>query len=104
MRLIRLASIGLACFTLCACESMDNQIDYHNMSCTQLAREIGKLEARKERADDDELSSNIGAAFAKDRDAERDYEIDSALAGLTSYSIENELKKLENIYRHKACY
>ncbi len=88
---------AFATITLTGCESIE---DYNSrpMTCYDLAREIGKVEARQSKAEDGQLGAVVDAAFGK-KDAKYDYTANEIL----SDDAKETLRYLKNRHRQQGC-
>ncbi len=88
---------AFAAITLTGCESIEDY-DSRAMTCYDLAREIGKVEARQDKAEDGQIGAIVDSAFG-DKDAEYDYEANEII----SDDAKETLRYLKNRYRQQGC-
>jgi len=89
---------------LCACSSSSlHAIPPEQMSCTELAREIGRAQQAKEDADADSLLGTVGALLADNKADQTAYTVDGLVGDITSASADNTLKKLNAIFHRNGC-
>lgn len=73
------------------------------MSCTDLAREIGKYTQVKEDADVDSIVGTVGVLISDDKYDQISNGIDSISGDFTGMSARNELDKLNDAYVRSGC-
>lgn len=108
MTIIKLGSWG-ACIitiaTISACGESQKQLDAASQfSCTELAREIGKREQRRDSAQINGVINTIESVIADDKDAETAADIGALTNYIDEADAEKSLEQLEGIYRSKGCY
>ncbi len=86
------ATLGLT-----GCESIEDY-DSRAMTCYDLAREIGKVEVRQDKAEDGQIGAVVDAAFGE-KDAKYDY----AANEMISDDAKETLRYLKNRYRQQGC-
>ena len=74
------------------------------MSCTELAREIGRYTQLKETADADSLVGTVGMVLADNREDEITNGVESIVGDITSMSAESELEQLNRTFNQRGCY
>ncbi len=94
----------IAVLTLGACSADDgNDIPVQRMSCTDLAREIGKYTQMKQDADIDSVFGTIGMLAADNKDDEIAHGVEGLAGDITSAVAENELDTLKTVYARNGC-
>ncbi len=73
------------------------------MSCTELARELGKREQKRESAQIDGFAHSLDSVFADDKKARREADMNSVLTSLDEAVAEKEIAQLEQIFTAKGC-
>ncbi len=90
--------------TLAACGESQQQLSAaHSLSCTDLAREIGKREQRRDSAKVDGWINMIESAVASDKEAETAADIDFLVNSIDEADAGKSFKQLQKIYRSKGC-
>ncbi|SMR71043.1 hypothetical protein SAMN04488030_0663 [Aliiroseovarius halocynthiae] len=96
--------LGLALGGLSACgESKDQLSSAWSKSCTELAREIGKREQRRDSAKIDGWINIAESAFAEDSNAAAAADIEYAANAFDEADAEKSFDQLTKIYRSKGC-
>ena len=94
----------MATLALGACSTEDgSDIPVQRMSCTDLAREIGKYTQMKQDADIDSVFGAIGMLAADNRDDEIAHGVEGIAGDITAAVAENELDTLKTVYSRKGC-
>lgn len=93
----------LAILSACG-ESQQDLEAARKMRCTELAREIGKREQRRDSARIDGVLSTITSVVSEDKEMRDAANIDSAIDSIDEYDADKSLDQLEKIYRAKGCY
>lgn len=94
----------IALATLSACGESQQDLDAaRKMRCTELAREIGKREQRRDSARVDGVINTITSVVADDKEVRDAADIDSAINSIDEYDADTSLDQLEKIYRAKGC-
>lgn len=89
---------------LSACgESKQDLEAARKMRCTELAREIGKREQRRDSARLDGVVNTITSVVSTDKELRNAANIDSAVNSIDEYDAGTSLDQLEKIYRAKGC-
>ncbi|HAT87975.1 MAG TPA: hypothetical protein DCS30_19800 [Rhizobiales bacterium] len=102
-RLILLGPV-IAMTTLGACTSSDNSLeDARYMSCTELARNIGRQEQRKEDALIDGIGDDIDMIISKTDEDKTASAISGMINDLDEHDADQSLKQLNQIFRQKGC-
>lgn len=101
----RRLSVMLAGLTvLSACGESEKQLAAaEHYSCTQLAREIGKREQRRDSAQIDGFMNGLVSAVADDKKRRREADIESLANNIDEADAEKSLEQLTAIYRRKGC-
>lgn len=87
----------------CASESFSNA-RLSSMSCTDLAREIGRYTQMRDDADADSLVGTIDMVIADNREDEIVAGAESIIGDITSAGAERELSRLQSAYVQRGCY
>jgi hypothetical protein len=94
----------IATLALGACSTDDgSDIPVQRMSCTDLAREIGKYTQMKQDADIDSVFGTIGMLAADNKEDEIAHGIEGIAGDVTGAVAENELDTLKTVYARKGC-
>lgn len=86
----------------CTEEKLSNS-ELNSLSCTGLAREIGKFTQIKKAADQENLLGNIDLAIARDEDDQIDAGVRSIESHSTSEDAEKELARLQAVFIRRGC-
>lgn len=73
------------------------------LSCTELAREIGKREQRRDSAQIDGVFNTIESVIADDKEDRDSASIASTINIIDETDAEESIEQLERIYRSKGC-
>ena len=102
--LLKLCAAGLVTVLLSACVSTEEQrASYRQLSCYELAKEIGRQEANVDRAQSDELSADIDSIFADNKKQRREADVDGLVANLDESFSQEKLNMLKDIEYDKGC-
>ncbi len=93
---IMLLSI-LGATTLMGCETIPSY-ETRTMSCYEIAQEIGKVEARQDKAKDGKIGAVVDAVFGE-KNAEYDYEANEIMAD----EAKDTLRYLKSRYNQQGC-
>lgn len=97
-------SFAVLILTLTGCATTeDDKRRFTNLNCYELAKEIGKQEAKIERAKEDELISDLDTIFADDKKREREANFDGIFASLDQNTAQDLLNILKEIEYKKDC-
>lgn len=89
---------------LIACGETEEQLAFaQTASCTELAREIGKREQRRDSASIDGLLNGIVSVVADDKSTRQTADIDAAMNSFDEMDAEKSLEQLEGIFERKGC-
>lgn len=99
---LTLSVITAAFLTACG-ETQPQLAKAQNASCTELAREIGKNEQQKERANIDFWANTAISVLSKDNDLQNHASADALINTVDEADAEVSLDQLEQIYRSKGC-
>lgn len=86
----------------CSANTM-NSTPIQHMSCTELAREIGRYTQMKETADADSLIGTVGMVLADNRQDEITNGVESIVGDVTSMSAASELAQLNRVFHQNGC-
>lgn len=94
----------IALATLTACGESKKQLEIaRSMSCTELAREIGKREQRRDSARIDGVFNSIVSVVDSDKEVRRSADIDSTINNIDEADAEKSVEQLTKIFRQKGC-
>lgn len=96
------ALIALTMLSACG-ESKRQLAEAQSYSCTQLAREIGKREQRRDSARIDGVLNTITSIATDDKEVRRQADIDSTINTIDEVDAEKSFEQLQEIYRNKGC-
>lgn len=94
--------IALTALTACG-ESPEQLAAARSYSCTQLAREIGKLEQRKETAQIDGTINSIASVVINDKEERRAAGLESAVNSIDEADADKSLQQYKDIFFAKGC-
>lgn len=102
---LRFFGFGLATMTmLSACGETQNQLTVaRSLTCTELAREIGKREQRRDSARVEGVFNSIISVVADDEETREGASIDSAINTVDEIDAERSFEQLNEIYSSKGC-
>ena len=106
MKFSKFHPIGPLLLTLAvsACgESKQQLAKAQGLSCTELSREIGKREQRRDTARVDGWINIAESAIAGDSDVGRAADIEGAVNSIDEADAEKSLHQLQGIYQSKGC-
>lgn len=96
--------LGAALCALTACgESRHSLNAARAMSCTQLARELGKHEQRSASAGIDSMVNTITGAFTDDNAVERQAAIDGLINDVDQADANRSIEQLTAVFNAKGC-
>lgn len=91
-------------FGLGACGLSDKQLDdARYMSCTELAREIGRYEQQRDDGEMDSLFGSVESALSDNKRDRENANMDSLSGDLQASDARQSLDQLNRIYRQKGC-
>lgn len=97
-------ALSFGAVLLAGCSTTDTAKPIHQMSCTELAREIGKHTQMSERADADSLVGTVDMLISDKKEDQITHGVESVVSDLVGISAEQELKKLNQMFNQRGCY
>lgn len=74
------------------------------MSCTELAREIGRYSQIKEDADADSIIGTVGALISDNKNDQITHSVEGIVGDIASASAGSDLEKLKTAFNQRGCY
>lgn len=78
--------------------------ELYRLSCTGLAREIGKFSQKRADAQEDSIVGTVDMILADNREAEVAAGINSISGDIEGANAERELNRLQSVYQARGCY
>lgn len=102
MKTLILAALIPVGLTLSACSEMKDT-PIAQMSCTDLAREIGRNTERRNVGDVDALVGTLGAALSDDKGDRLASGVEGAIGGISSALARERLDQLKTAFARRGC-
>lgn len=104
MTSLKILTLGATLCALTACgESQQDLSAARSMSCTQLARVLGRREQRRESAAIDSIGNTLTSALTDDKELERSAAIEGLVNNVDEMDANRSIEQLNAIYRAKGC-
>lgn len=102
MKTVILAALIPVGLSLSACSDMD-ETPIAQMSCTDLARDIGRHTERRNMGDAEAVFGTLGAALSKSKEDKLIHGVEGAIGGISSSLSRDRLDKLQAAYAKLGC-
>lgn len=104
MTSLKLLTLGAALCALTACgESQRSLSAAQTMSCTELARELGKREQRSETAGINSFANSLTSVLTDDKEVEREADIEGFINDVDQADADRSIEQLTAIFQAKGC-